>query len=145
MGNIKPERRNAGITKKTMVKRDCCWVRETVDMKSPMPKVVKRKRPVANNNKGKLPLNGIPNQKMLAPTTRKTSKYPTMTKGIVFPSINSTGRMGVTINCSIVPISFSLTIAREVRRIVVIIRITATTPGRLKFCDFNSGLYHALI
>ncbi len=43
-----------------------------------------------------------------------TSISPTTANGSVFPSISSIGRRGVTISCSMVPISFSRTIASAV-------------------------------
>ena len=59
------------------------------------------------------------------------SKKPMSAKGIVLPSISSTGVSGVTINCSIVPISLSRTTAIEVRSRLMSITSIAITPGTL--------------
>ena len=61
--------------------------------------------------------------------TSATSTMPTSAKGSVLPSISSMGRMGVTINCSMVPISFSRTMASAVSISVTIMMMLATTPG----------------
>ncbi len=54
---------------------------------------------------------------------------PTMANGRVLPSISSMGRMGVTISCSRVPISFSRMIAWAVSISVTMKRMLAMTPG----------------
>ena len=61
--------------------------------------------------------------------TSATSSNPTSAKGRVLPSISSSGRIGVTINCSMVPISFSRTMAIAVSIRVTIMMMLATTPG----------------
>ena len=52
-----------------------------------------------------------------------------MIYGIVFPKISSMGLSGVTISCSIVPASFSLMMAMEVRSRERIMSNMATMPG----------------
>ena len=54
---------------------------------------------------------------------------PMAAKGNVLPRISSMGRMGVTINCSMVPISFSRTIAMDVSVNVTNIIMFTITPG----------------
>ena len=63
------------------------------------------------------------------PVTSSTSRSPINAKGSVLPRISSTGRMGVTINCSMVPISFSRTIAMAVSISVTSVMMFTTTPG----------------
>ncbi len=48
--------------------------------------------------------------------------------------------MGVTSNCSSVPISFSRTIETDVKVIVMIIRARAITSGIIKLAECKSGL-----
>ena len=50
-------------------------------------------------------------------------------KGMVLPRMNSLGRSGVTISCSMVPASFSRTTAIEVNRSESSITRKATIPG----------------
>ena len=50
---------------------------------------------------------------------------------MVFPNISSIGLSGVTISCSIVPISLSRTIAIEVSRRHISMITKAITPGTL--------------
>ena len=54
---------------------------------------------------------------------------PTRANGSVLPSISSMGRMGVTINCSMVPISFSRMMACAVSISVTMNRMFTATPG----------------
>ena len=42
----------------------CCCVAEMVDMKNPIPKVLKRKSNEAAKSRGRLPFRGMENQKM---------------------------------------------------------------------------------
>ncbi len=56
--------------------------------------------------------------------------------------MSSKGRMGVTMSCSIVPTSFSLMIAMEVKRSEMIMMRTATMPGTKKSRLSRFGLYH---
>ncbi len=54
---------------------------------------------------------------------------PVSRKGRVLPRINSTRRIGVTITCSMVPISFSLTMAMEASTRPMRMSMTAIRPG----------------
>ena len=58
-----------------------------------------------------------------------TSAKPISAKGTVFPSTNSTGVIGVTMICSMVPISFSRTTAMLVRSSVTNVTTTTITAG----------------
>ena len=62
--------------------------------------------------------------------TMSMSTKPTSAGVIVFPSISSRGRMGVTISCSMVPVSRSLTTAMDVSMRQVSMTMSAMTPGR---------------
>ena len=90
-----------------------------------------RKSIAAKRSSGMLPLIGILNHAIPAKLTTMTSIKQMIAKGRDFPRINSIGRIGVTISCSIVPISFSLTMAMDVRSSEVMSRIIAITPGTL--------------
>ena len=59
------------------------------------------------------------------------SKNAIRANGMVLPRISSTGLSGVTINCSMVPISRSLTTAMDVSRSDVSMITMAMTPGTL--------------
>lgn len=131
MGNINPERRIAGRKKKKVLIIACCCVWETVDIKRPIPSVERRYSVVQKRRRMRLPLMGISNQNTPTAVMRRTSMKDIMAKGMVFPRISSKGVIGVTISCSIVPISLSLTIAIEVKRRDVNIMMKAITPGTL--------------
>mgnify|MGYP003350027060 CR=1 FL=1 len=77
-----------------------------------------------------LPRNGTWKTTSAVVVASPMSRKPINANGIVFPSISSIGRIGVTINCSIVPISFSLTIAMQVSKSDIIVTMVAITPGR---------------
>ncbi len=77
------------------------------------------------------PFMGTENQNTPKIVTSAISKYPIMAAGIVFPNISSNGLMGVTISCSIVPTSRSLTIDMDVNSRQVSITINAITPGTI--------------
>ena len=63
-----------------------------------------------------------------------------ITNGASLPMMSCRGVMGVTMSCSSVPSSFSLTMASEVRMVVMIMRIIASTPGTMKFLLASVGL-----
>ena len=113
-----------------------------VDMKRPTPRVESRNRKAQQNNHIVLPLMGIRNIIKAAITTIATSKIPAIANGRSFPSISSTGFMGVTINCSIVPISFSRTMLIAVSITVTRAIIFTTTPGMKYTRLLRSGLNH---
>ena len=52
-----------------------------------------------------------------------------MAAGTILPIMSSMGRMGVTINCSMVPISFSRTMAMAVSITVTTMMRLQITPG----------------
>ena len=58
-----------------------------------------------------------------------TSANPIRAKGSVLPRMNSIGVIGVTMICSIVPISFSRTTAMLVSIKVISMTTIAITPG----------------
>jgi hypothetical protein len=59
MGKTKPLSMNAGRRKKNVVIMACCLVDEIVDIKSPIPKLLKRKTHVAKKRSVALPANGM--------------------------------------------------------------------------------------
>jgi hypothetical protein len=71
IGNIKPERIIAGIKKKKVSIIACCWVLDKVEMKSPIPIVVRRYTPTHKSKKRKSPLiKGILNQRIATRVSR---------------------------------------------------------------------------
>jgi hypothetical protein len=56
------------------------------------------------------------------------------------PISSSPGRTGVASNCSIVPVSHSRAIVSDVSIDAMIIRITAISPGTMKFRLISSSL-----
>ena len=71
------------------------------------------------------------NQKTPTTVTSSMSKKPTAANGNVFPIMSSMGLIGVTISCSMVPISRSLTMAIDVSRRQISMIMMAMTPGTL--------------
>ena len=63
------------------------------------------------------------------------------TYGIIFPTMSSTGLMGETSICSIVFLSFSLTMESDVAMTAVIARTKPMSPGTRNFALLSSGLY----
>src|ERR1700683_662550 len=107
----------------------CCWVLAMVEINRPMPRLVNRNKEALSNSTSALPRNGMPKISSAAVVMSTRSISPTMAAGIILPIISSIGRMGVTINCSMVPISFSRTMAMAVSITVTTIMILAMTPG----------------
>ena len=79
-----------------------------------------------------LPRKGTSNHRIPTRVTRTTFPREMRTKGMVFPNINSTGRMGVTRICSMVPISFSRTTDRAVSIRLISSTTMAMTPGTME-------------
>jgi len=75
--------------------------------------------------------------------TRATSRKPMSAKGRVFPRMNSRRPMGVTMICSMVPISRSRTTAMLDRMMEMIMTSWAMTPGRKKKRLSRFGLNQA--
>ncbi|OQB91132.1 MAG: hypothetical protein BWX86_02088 [Verrucomicrobia bacterium ADurb.Bin122] len=61
--------------------------------------------------------------------TSTTSIKPITAKGADLPRMNSTGRIGVTMTCSMVPTSFSRTIAMLVSMRLISITNSEMMPG----------------
>jgi len=58
---------------------------------------------------------------------------------------SSAGFTGVDMSCSMVPLSHSLAMVREVRTETMTDIMRAISPGMTKFLDFSSGLYQTLL
>ena len=129
IGNVNPDSMNAGWMKKNASIIACCCVRLIVDRNSPAPSVLSRNNAAVKARNRALPRNGTWNSSSASAVTSTESAKPTSANGIVFPSISSIGRMGVTMICSIVPISFSRTIDSAVRISVTIMMMFTSTPG----------------
>ena len=78
----------------------------------------------------KLPLNGMPNQKMAMAVIITISIKAIIANGTNLPIIYSLGLSGETLICSMVPASRSLTIDIAVSIIVIREISIAITPGR---------------
>ena len=59
---------------------------------------------------------------------------------MIFPAIKPNGLRGVTSNCSIVPLSFSLTIERQQRKVVTKKTIIPKSAGTMKKGVLRFGL-----
>ena len=140
-GTIKPDRINAGIIIKEAMYIACIWLVEIFEMSTPNPREPKRNIKLSPKRSGMLPATGTPNQNIPTPTVSATLTSATATKGKILPSISSHDLIGVTINCSKVPCSLSLTIAKAVSNKDWICRMIATKPGIQKSILFMLGLY----
>ena len=107
----------------------CCWLFATVDTKSPRPSVFSRSSIVMRISSTREPRKGTPNQPTAMPVTRKVMISPSRANGDSLPTMSCQGRIGVTMSCSRVPISFSRTIPMEASTMVMIMRIIARTAG----------------
>ena len=145
MGKIKPLSIRNGTMKKRVVIMACCWVDEIVEMKSPTPSVLKRKRDAAVKRRGKLPFKGMENQYTANIITMTIWAWAMIMYGMVFPMIISAGFKGVTISCSMVPASLSLMMAIDVKSSEISMTKKATMPGMKKFLLSRLGLYQVLI
>ena len=76
-----------------------------------------------------LPRSGTSNQKTPISRINVTSTKAISTKGSVLPRMNSAGVIGVTMICSIVPISFSRTTAMLVNSRLTRLTTITITPG----------------
>ena len=76
-----------------------------------------------------LPRSGTSNQKTPIRRINVTSTKEISTKGSVLPRMNSAGVIGVTMICSIVPISFSRTTAMLVKSRLTRLTTITITPG----------------
>ena len=110
-GKAKPERMKAGIMKKKVEIWACCCVEEIVEMKRPTPTELIKKKILPKRRRRGFPRRGTSNQKTPMRAIMIASARPIIANGRVFPSISSQDRMGVTMICSRVPISLSLTMA----------------------------------
>jgi len=86
---------------------------------------------VHNKSSRSEPRIAIENHVVPTTVTRNMSKKTIMANGIVLRSINYTGLSGVTISCSIVPISRSRTMAIDVKSRQMSMIMIAITPGIL--------------
>ena len=80
---------------------------------------------------GTLPRMGIPNPNTITRRTTVAFAAEMAVNGTILPIISSVGVIGVTMSCSSVPISFSRTIAIDVRFIVPASSIMTRTPGTM--------------
>ena len=98
---------------------------------------------MARNSSSRLPRIGTSNQNTPISVTSTTSTKPISAKGTVLPRMNSAGVIGVTMICSIVPISFSRTTAMLVSSSVISATTITSTPGTKKLRLSRFSLNHA--
>ena len=119
-----------GWKKRNVAIMACCCVCEMVERNRPAPSVVSRNSAAQNSSSTKAPAKrNVEDQQRRRRSPAPRPSKPTSANGSVLPSISSIGRIGVTINCSIVPISFSRTMASAVSISVTIMMMFTTTPG----------------
>ena len=130
MGKINPESNMAGNTKKKALIMACCWVSTDGGNEESYSQGGHDIKPGGQQKQGQ-----IPPDRDLKPenSDQGNQNYINETdqsvKGTVFPRMNSLGVMGVTMICSMVPISFSRTTAILVNKRVTSMTNRAITPG----------------
>ena len=122
-----------------------CCVLAIVEASRPIPKPVTRNTPESRMIRPRSPRIGTPNHQCPTASTSIVLKNPSATYGISLPTINSHGRMGVTISCSIVPRSRSRTTEEAVRMAAMAYRIMPITPGIIKCALIRSGLNQTVV
>jgi hypothetical protein len=139
-GKMKPVKRKVGISMKIDDTIACCCVLETAEARMPMPSVANRyTRAIAPKSTG-FPSNGTPNHATARAVITNASKRARVVNGSILPSRSSVRVSGVTMSCSSVPRSRSLTIAVLVRIIEIYVMMRPTRPGIMKLTFLSSGL-----
>lgn len=121
----------------------CCWVEQKALIVIPIPDAVIRKRIEEAKKNAKEPLKGTSYIHNAMGVISNRVTICIKKHGIVFPRISSILDIGATINCSIVPISFSRTITALVRTIDMARMISTTTPGTKNSLELRLGLNQA--
>src|SRR5215216_3951693 len=145
IGKKKPERKRLGSMVTMTVMNASCCVLATVEANSPMPRLEIRNKPERAKIKPRSPLMGTLNHQCPMTRTSSISMSAKMEYGRIFPTTSSHERIGVTINCSIVPRSRSRTMEEAVNNVVMKYRIIPITPGTLKYAAMRSGLYQTCV
>src|SRR3990172_992113 len=143
IGTVVPERNIIGKRMKKDMSRACCIFFESVDTKTPIPMLVKRNIIEAKKKSGTLPLMGSPII-MAIMTLGKSENIAIDTVGRSFARITSCLLNGVTIICSIVPVSFSLTMVAAGWIIPTITLAITIIEIIMKNRNLSSGLYQIL-
>ena len=142
IGNANPDRVNAGVRKKKLDAKACCWVEHSVEISSPTASVLIRNSEVPSSMTSTIAAKWHLNHSVPTNPISATWMSPMRKNGTVLPRMNSIGRIGVTMICSRVPISRSLTIAKAVRFTIVISVRLPMIPGTKNHLLLRSGLYH---
>ena len=130
IGKEKPESNIAGKKNKNVLIIACCCVWLSVEMNSPTPSIVKQveaRRNIQERDAAAERHLRTRRSRSGGSTSRSTKEIST--KGIVLPRMNSAGVIGVTMICSIVPISFSRTTAMLVKSRLTRLTTITITPG----------------
>src|ERR1044072_258108 len=145
IGKKKPERNRLGnMVTITVMKASCC-VLAMVEANRPIPRLDKRNKPDSKKIRPRSPRIGTLNHQWPMIRISTMSMKARMVYGMIFPTTSSQERIGVTINCSMVPRSRSRTIEGAVHKAVMKYRIMPITPGTLKYAAIRSGLYQTCV
>ena len=117
--------------KKKDINITCCCVDEMVETNNPIPKTTNKYTTEKPNSKGKLPTIGISNRILPRNNPNASSNKAMIRKGINFPMMNSNFRIGVTFNCSMVPISFSRTMFMAAKNMLTTVTKITRIPGTI--------------
>ena len=143
MGNIKPVSNNVGsiMPIKEAVMAACC-VFALMDNNSPIDKDVKINKVLANVNNKILPRTRRSKKTELKMSIMKRFTIEIRKLGVNFAIMIYNGLNGDTNNTSMVPNSFSFTMATDVIMVHTSINTKAITPGTKLGAPRNSGLYN---
>ena len=119
------------IMQKNAININCCCVEENVEIKSASPSTAIRKMEAHAKSRVILPTNGILKTSLPIISPKERSISPMRRNGTILAMISWYFLTGVTFNCSIVPISFSLTILSPARRNPTTVTRSVNTPGSI--------------
>ncbi|KAF5028044.1 hypothetical protein DSECCO2_663150 [anaerobic digester metagenome] len=113
------------------INMDCCCVFTRVEIKSPKPVTTSRNKVATRKISVIFPKMGIWNKNLAKTRPKASSDRPIIQKGINFPAINCVFRRGVTLICSMVPISFSRTTFIPERNMPIMVTSSTSIPGTI--------------
>src|SRR6516162_8606831 len=113
MGEVAPESSVIGGLTKNVSSCACCCDLETVASVTPIPIPASAAQTPATTNNQSAPLNGRPKTSMATPSEMNRTTIISTKTGVVLASNISPVCAGVMSNCSMVPVSFSLTASAE--------------------------------
>ena len=140
-GNIKPLSIIVGSMVPTKaINIAVCWLSVTIDITIPSKRLVMMKMMLIANSKSRLPLMGKSRTLTLRIRIEIKIIIDKIKYGIALAKIIMYGFIGDTSRTSMVPISFSRTIAMAVIKTQMIKRIKAITPGTKLGAPLSCGL-----